>query len=85
MDWNNLLQEAVNETDASLASKISSLCHLTDADISSIVPSKVDKDNLVKVLTVVKDQTLSNEKKVQALQQIGNSLDLLIGIAAKIA
>ena len=85
MDWNNLLQEAVNETDASLASKISSLCHLTDADISSIAPSKVDKDNLVKVLTVVKDQTLSNEKKVQALQQIGNSLDLLIGIAAKIA
>ena len=85
MDWDTILQDAANETDISLASKISSLCHLTDSDIALIAPAKNDKENLVKMLSVIKDQTLSNEKKAEAIKQISNSLNLLIGIVAKVA
>lgn len=81
MDWDNILQEAVKETDASLASKISSLCSLTDEQINSIAPSKIDKNNLAQILNVVKNQALSNEKKAEAIQKIGNSLNILIGLA----
>lgn len=85
MDWDNLLKEAVKETDVSLANRISSLCHLTDAEIASIAPNKVDKEDLAKILSVVKDATLSNEEKANAIQKISNSLNLLIGIVTKVA
>ena len=85
MDWDNLIEEAADATDTALTGKISSLCRLTDEEINAIAPDKIDKENLVQILSIVKDAALSNEKKAEAVKNVGNSLSILIGIAAKVA
>jgi hypothetical protein len=84
MDWTRAVQDAVAETDAALASKISGLCRLKDAEIMAIAPTKIDKENLAKIIGIVKDEAMSNEQKAAALQSINNSLAIIVGIAAKV-
>lgn len=84
MDWGKTVDDAFSETDVTLSSKISGLYKLGDDAIASIAPKQIDKENLLKVLSVVKDATLSNEKKTEAIKAIGGSIELLIGLAGKL-
>lgn len=83
MNWENTINNAMNEADTNLTNKISSLCKLSNEIVTSMAPTQIDKENLMKVLLVVKDATLSNERKAEAINQINGSLNLLISLVSK--
>jgi|WetSurMetagenome_2_1015567.scaffolds.fasta_scaffold31534_3 hypothetical protein len=84
MDWDNLIDDAAAATDAELAGKISSFCQLTDDEINSIAPQKVDKENLVQIISIVKDAAKSNQEKADAINSIKSSSDVLINLISKV-
>lgn len=83
MSWGDILAGAAKETDESFASKISSLCRLTDEEIASIAPTKDDKERLTELITIVKNTTVAIEQKAEAIKKIDNSVHILIGIVSK--
>jgi hypothetical protein len=84
MDWEKAVDNAFSETDATLSSKISELYKLSDDTIATIAPKQKDKESLLKILSLVKHTTLSNEKKADAIKAIGGSVDILVGLVGKL-
>jgi hypothetical protein len=84
MDWEKTVGDAFSETDANLSSRISGLCKLNGDTIDALAPKQIDKENLLMVLSTVKDATLSNEKKAEAIKAINGSVDLLIDLVGKL-
>lgn len=78
-----LADEAKDITDQQLSSQISSLTRLTQDEIDSIAPAPLDKENLQKLIGIIKDSTKSNEQKAEAIKTIDQHLSLLISIVSK--
>lgn len=57
-----IMDDAAQKTDAKLAGKISSLTHMTDAEIKELFPKATDAKKLVELMTIVKSAQSENEK-----------------------
>jgi len=82
-DWDKRIDDAGNKTDANLSGQMSDLGKLSDEVIAAIAPRPIDKDNLAKIISVVKNATLSNQQKADAINQITGSADVLIGLISR--
>jgi DNA-binding transcriptional regulator YiaG len=84
-DWNKIAASAGQQTDDELKKQISSLSRLNDAEIEQIIhDTGISQQELVKVLQIVKDATLSNEKKANAINGIGKGVDVIVSILTKL-
>ncbi len=81
--WEEIIAEAKRKTDQELAGEIAKLTSLSQKEIDEIAPAKLDKENLSKLLAIVKDATKSNEEKVKAIKSVDEFVSLLISIAGK--
>jgi hypothetical protein len=72
--------EARAETNASLASEISSLTRLSEEDIRRLLPRKADKERFGTLMAIVADATDDNAK-VAALKE---NLDEVGGVLVRI-
>ncbi|MCX6150084.1 MAG: hypothetical protein NTX22_06140 [Ignavibacteriales bacterium] len=79
-----IIEEARQKTDQQLAGEITSHTNLTEEEINKIAPAKLDKENLAKLIDIVKDATKSNEEKAQAVKSVDQFVSLLISIAGKV-
>ena len=69
IDWDeldsnvdNIIKTSANETDNQLASKISSLTHMNDAEIKELFPDPSDVKKLAELMKIVKSSEDSNVK-----------------------
>lgn len=81
--WDDIANDAANATDAIFADKITSLTRLNSDDIQKLLDTGISKQDLAKVLSVVKDATKNNQDKAKAIQNISKGLDALVAIAGK--
>lgn len=82
-DWGEIeseINQAADETDIQLESKISSLTHMNEEDINALFPEKADKEKLVQLMKIVSDSASENEKKVRLV----NNIEELAGTAVKL-
>lgn len=83
-DWNKIADDAAKETDVQLENKISRLASLSDEQITkTITDSGISKENLGEVLKIVRDATKSNVAKANAIKNISNGIDIIVGVASK--
>ena len=84
-DWSKIADEAAAQTQAEFANKISSLTSLTDNDLVSLIDdSSVKQEDLAKILGIIHDATLANEKKVEAISNINGGINVIVNLAKKI-
>lgn len=85
IDWDALARNARQATNETFREEISTLIRLNDSDIRAIMNSaNISNEEFLEIVKVVKDSTLSNHKKAEAIKHIDNGLRTLIGIAQKI-
>lgn len=83
IDWDEIARQAGKATDQKFRSKISSLTSLNDSEIERIITeSGISKKDLTGVLKIVKDNTLSNNKKEEAIRDMSKGVDVLIRLAS---
>lgn len=75
--WQGILNRATDETDSQFASEISSLSKLTDKQIDEIAPQIIDKENLEKILRIVRDATKDNNQKAEAIKNIEGAAEII--------
>ncbi|PQJ76515.1 hypothetical protein [Polaribacter glomeratus] len=85
IDWDELAKKARENTNAKFREEISTLLRLNDNDIKSIISkSEIDNEHFLEIIKIVKDRSLANNKKAEAIQGIDNGLRAVIGIVDKI-
>ena len=65
IDWDAIdsaLDEAKEESDEALATRISSLTKMTDAEVQELFPSLDEKKKLAELMRIVNSATAENEK-----------------------
>ncbi|MBN2174005.1 MAG: hypothetical protein JW731_07735 [Bacteroidales bacterium] len=83
-DWKKIAEEIGNQTDEQFRSSISSLIRLNDDEIENLInETGISRENLVKVLEVVRDATKTNSDKATAINNINKGMSLLVGLAGK--
>jgi hypothetical protein len=75
--WQEILNHATEKTDSQFASEISSLSKLTDKQIDEIAPQTIDKENLEKILRIVRDETKNNNQKAEAIKNIEGAAEII--------
>ncbi|MFT5756647.1 MAG: hypothetical protein ACI9LM_001367 [Alteromonadaceae bacterium] len=86
IDWDNIdvdgiIDDAATQTDNELASKISSLTRMTDAEIKELFPAPADAKKLIDLMTIVKsseDQNVKVNKIVNNAEQFGSAVFTLL-------
>lgn len=84
INWDQIINNAAQKTDQQFSSEISSLSRLNDQEINSIVnDSGISQKDLASVIKALKDATLSNQNKANAIASITGGVKALVGIAEK--
>jgi hypothetical protein len=81
--FDDILDKAEEMTNAELDTKISSLVRLTDDELRKLFPTKVDKEQLAKLMSVVKGATSENNKKKQIIKNISSYAGIVVKLLKK--
>ena len=81
IDLDKIMEDAKSKTDSKLASEISSISKLSDADIKKLFPEKASAAAFIELMTIVKSSDDRN-KKINRIVENGKKfggivLDLL--------
>ena len=82
-DFDSLLDEAENLTNAQIGERISSLTRLTAEDINTLCPKKADKQALAELMSIVNSAASENTMKKQLVSNIERFSGLILKILAK--
>jgi hypothetical protein len=78
--FSSILKTTAEQTNAELASNIASLTTLKESQITNLFPTKPDKENLLKLLSIVNATTSENQK----ISQIKTNIDNIAGTVLKL-
>jgi hypothetical protein len=84
-DLDDLLDRAQKRTDRQLRGDIEKLTRCSAREWKRIVPAGLDAKKVRQLMAVVRDTTLSNEKKAEAINAIAGLSGIAVALAAKIA
>lgn len=85
IDWNDIANQAGQQTDQQLSSQISSLTSLNNTEIENLInDTGISQENLVELLQVVNNATASNNEKAAAIENINKGVNVLVEIAKKV-
>ena len=62
--------EEARETNAKFSAEIARLTSLTSSDVKRLFPTKIDKERLVELMTIVRAATARNERAAQLEKNI---------------
>ena len=82
-DFEKILDQAEELTNAQLSSKIASLTRLKESEIDQLCPKKPDKETLVQLMGIVNGATSENQKKKQLVDNIETLAGVVIRVLAK--
>ena len=83
--FKDILKASAEKTNDELASEISGLTSLTEAQIKSISPAKADKEKLLQLLEIVNSATEENNKIVQLRDNIASLAGTVIKVLKVLA
>ncbi len=84
IDWDAIekaLDRAADQTDEAIASQISSLTRMTDAEVQELFPSLDEKKRMAKLMGIVKSAATENKKKdllAENIQTLGSAVIKLL-------
>lgn len=85
IDWDNLANQAADQTDAEFQTTIASLTRISIKEIDEFIKeSQISNENAMKVLKEVSDAAASNTAKADAIANIDNGVNFLVSIANRI-
>ena len=88
IDWQAIeaeIEEASTETDTALASQISSMSRLTDAEVEELFPDPSDKKELARLMQIVNSAADDNEKRAQLIGDVSQVAGAVLKLVAKFA
>ncbi len=84
-DWTQKAKEASAKTQTHFKESITKMTSLGDAEIEAIInDSGISSKDLTSVLDEVKNATKSNNQKAEAIKNINQGVDLLVGIISRL-
>lgn len=85
IDYKKLAKEAATATNKEYADQIALLTNFKSADIQKIIQQNdIDKEDFLKLIDVIKNETLDNEKKAIAIREINKGLETIISLVGKL-
>ncbi|MBX9780309.1 MAG: hypothetical protein K2X26_08190 [Chitinophagaceae bacterium] len=85
IDYKKLAKEAATATNKEYADRIALLTNFKSAEIQKIIQqNNIDKEDFLKLIEVIKNETLDNEKKAVAIQEINKGLETVISLVGKL-
>ncbi|HSG82028.1 MAG TPA: hypothetical protein VLC48_07255 [Gemmatimonadota bacterium] len=75
-----IAEESRQKTNAELADELSRLTPLTEAQLSELLPTKQDKENLARLMAIVTASTNQNER----VAQLKSNIDEVGGVVVKL-
>ncbi len=84
-DWDQLAKEAGESTDDHFKNTMSILTRLNDQEIEDLImETGISQQDLANVLKEVKAASKSNTDKANAIRNITNGVDVLVGLVARL-
>ncbi len=83
INWNNVTK-GIDESKPDIPSRISSLTHFTDKEISSLFPAAGDQKNLADLMATVKNATNENAKQKAIIDNVTKFAKTLVTIIDKV-
>lgn len=83
-EFDDILDEADKLTNEQLKSKIASITKLTTEDLQKIAPTVADKNNLLKLIGIVRGAADDNHKKAQIFANVEMYAGIILNIAGKV-
>jgi hypothetical protein len=84
IDFKAIADDSAKKTDAALASQISSLTTLTDADVKKLFPEKADVAKFIELMTIVKSADDKNKKIKQIMANTEKFAGIIVTVLGKI-
>jgi len=84
IDFKAIAKDAAQKTDATLASQISSITTLTDAEVKKLFPEKADVAKFVELMTIVKSADDKNKKIKQIMDNTEKFAGIIVTVLGKI-
>lgn len=75
-----IINDAATKTDEKLATKISTLTHLTDEEINQLFPKQHDQEILAKLISIVKSADDDNQK----VNRIHDNSEEFVGVMLRL-
>lgn len=88
IDWAAIEGEiagAAGQADKRFAERISSLCRLTDAEVADLFPEQRDKEELVRLMRIVRSAAEGNDEKAKLVGDISNVAGAVLKLLVKFA
>ncbi len=84
-DWKKIAKDTSAKTQAYFKDSMSKMTSLDDAKIDEIInESGISSEDLTSVINEVSNATKSNNQKAEAIKNINQGVDLLVGIVSKL-
>lgn len=85
IDYKKLAKEAATATNKEYADQIALLTNFKSADIQKIIQQNdINKEDFLKLIDIIKNNTLDNEKKATAIREINRGLETIISLVSKL-
>jgi len=85
IDYKKLAKEAATATNKEYADQIALLTNFKSADIQKIIQQNdIDKEDFLKLIDIIKNNTFDNEKKATAIREINRGLETIISLVSKL-
>lgn len=85
IDYKKLAKEAATATNKEYADQIALLTNFKSADIQKIIQQNdIYKEDFLKLIDIIKNNTLDNEKKATAIREINRGLETIISLVSKL-
>lgn len=83
-DFDDILNEAEKQTNEKFKDQIAALTKLSPEDIDKLAPTANDKDQLLKLMQIVRSTANDNDKKAAILANIEAFAGIVLTIAGKV-
>ena len=85
IDWSDLAEKAVSQTDLEFKSQLAGLTSLKTSDIDTFISeSNISNTNALAVLKEINNASLSNNDKASAISNIQNGVGFLVKLVSKV-
>tara|TARA_B100000965_G_C19368520_1_gene659228 strand:+ start:289 stop:552 length:264 start_codon:yes stop_codon:yes gene_type:complete len=83
--FDDLLNQAEQQTNEELATKLSSLTALKDEELKSLMEEDgVEKQNIIKLMSILSDASKDNTEKAKAIDNIAGASKVVIALLKKV-
>lgn len=82
--WDNIIENAGNESISEFSDKASSLIKLTNEEIQEAIPSGVDHAKFAELMSVVNNSAKSNTEKAEQIRNISGFAEIAANLLTKL-